>query len=620
VVLGFATVIRRALGTSSASGLSLLLSAAAVASTVETPSEPRIDRKALESDVRYLASDELRGRGNGTLGLEAAARFISNRFLELELLPAGDDGSYFQSFRVMTGQEVGRHTRAVVRTARGMSVLQYPADFQPLSFSASGELEAPVAFVGYGVTAPEHDYDDYASIDVRGKLVLVLRYAPELFGEHGWHATFVRKAQNAASHGARGILLVNGPLHHRDDSLVPFGADVGSTEIPIPAVHLKRSYAEEMLRGSGRALDELQSEILENLTPHSFVIEGVEVSLTVDVRRNAVKVENVLGYLPPKGGGMPGNVGDAGEHVIIGAHYDHLGMGEKGSRDQRGRGLVHNGADDNASGVAGLLELARLFSLMDDRPRGILFAAFAGEELGLRGSSYYTANPTLPLEKAVAMINLDMIGRLRHDRIYIGGIDQLPQLTSVVGGELQGAGLSFSSRFTAEEASDHMPFIRAGVPSLFFFTGLHGDYHKPTDDAQFINFEGMERVLRIGFELSDYLLTARDRLVVVANAGSQEMTLARGQARKESAYFGVGVDTSFEGEGVRFAYVADDGPAAEAGLEAGDVLLSIDGKPVGRGERAMVAIQQRRPGEIVSATIRRSGKILEVKVHLASWP
>ncbi len=455
---------------------------------------------------------------------------------------------------------------------------------------------------------------------MRGKLVLVLRYAPEPFGEHGWHATFLRKVENAASHGARGLLLVNGPLRHGDDVLVRFGSDVGSTEVSIPAVHLKRRSAEEMLRGSGRTLDELQTDILENLKPRSFPLEGVEVALTVDVRRNAVTVKNVLGYLPPNRDGQPGNLADADEHVIIGAHYDHLGMGEKGSRNQRGRGLIHNGADDNASGVAGLLELARLFSHLGNRPRGILFAAFAGEELGLKGSYYYTANATLPLEKAVAMVNLDMIGRLRHDRIYIGGIERLPQLTSVVERELQSEGLSFSSRFTAEEASDHTPFVRAGVPALFFFTGLHGDYHKPTDDAQFINFEGMERVLRVGFDLSDYLLTAQDRLVIVANGGRSDGPSAPGRARKQSAYFGVGLDTSFEGDGVRFAYVAEGGPAAAAGLEAGDILLSIDGKAIGNRERATVALQERRPGEIVTATFRRNGKILETKVRLASWP
>ncbi len=321
-----------------------------------------------------------------------------------------------------TGQELGRHTGALLRTPDGARTLEYGKDFEPLSLSPSGEVEAPVVFAGYGVTAPEHDYDDYASIDVRGRIVLLLRYAPVVFGEQGWHATFVRKVQNAASHGAVAVLVVNGPRHHREDKIVPFSLDVGAEETAsIPTVHLKREHADALLRASGRSLLDLQNGIDESLSPRSFAIEGVEVSLTVDVRRATVTVSNVLGFLPASAVGTLGLRPRPREHIVIGAHYDHLGLGEKGSRDVRSRGVVHNGADDNASGVAGVLELARVFTRETNRPRGILFAAFAGEELGLRGSYYYTSHPSFPLKDAVAMINLDMIGRLRHDLLYLGG-------------------------------------------------------------------------------------------------------------------------------------------------------------------------------------------------------
>jgi len=608
--LRFTTVSRRSLG--------FFLAVAALdaaAASGETKARPAFERKTLEDDIRYLASDELVGRGNGGSGLDDAALYIRKRFEVLGLEPVADSGTYFQAFRVMTGQELGRHTGALVRTPDGVRTLEYGRDFEPLSLSPSGEVEAPLIFAGYGVTAPEHDYDDYASVDVRGRIVLILRYAPQVFGEHGWHATFVRKARNAASHGALAVLVVNGPRHHREDKIVPFSLDVGAGETAtIPTVHLKRERAEALLRASGRSLLELQNGIDEALAPRSFAIEGVEMSLTVDVRRAMVTVSNVLGFLPASSGpGAPGPL--AGEHIVIGAHYDHLGLGEKGSRDRRSRGLVHNGADDNASGVAGVLELARVFSLEPNRPRGILFAAFAGEELGLRGSYYYTNHPALPLKDAVAMINLDMIGRLRHDVLYLGGIDRLPQLQGWIESRLKEEGLALSGRFTADEASDHAPFIRAGVPSLFFFTGLHGDYHKPTDDFQFINFEGMERVLRAGYRVSSDLLQGEERPMLVAvERDDQRYT------KKAAAYFGIGVDNSFDGEGVRFAYVAQDGPAARAGLEVGDVLLEIDGRALGSSGRASSIIQQRRPGEIVNAKIWRKGQILEVKVRLSNWP
>lgn len=609
----FTTASRRSLG------LLILFVALAALATVEWvaaagegESVPAFERKTLEEHVRYLASDELVGRGNGGSGLDDAALYIRKAFEALGLEPAGAGGSYLQTFRLTTGQELGRHTGAFLRTPDGVRTLEYGKDFEPLSLSVSGEVEAPVTFAGYGVTAPEHDYDDYQSIDVRGKIVLLLRYAPDVLGEHGWHATFVRKAQNAASHGALAVLVVNGPRHHRDDKIVPFRVDVGGGETAsIPTAHLKREHAEALLRASGRSLVDLQTVIDQSLAPRSFAIEGAEMALTVDVRRATVTVANVLGYLPASGAGA----GRRGEHIVIGAHYDHLGLGEKGSRDVRSRGLVHNGADDNASGVAGLLELARVFSLERNRPRGILFAAFAGEELGLKGSYHYTSHPPIPLKDAVAMINLDMIGRLRHDLLYLGGIERIPNLQGLVESRLKEEGLAGSGRFTADEASDHAPFIRAGVPSLFFFTGLHGDYHKPTDDLQFINFEGMERVLRAGYRVSSDLLRSHERPALVAVESDPAPF-----RKRAAAYFGIGVDANFAGEGVRFAYVARDGPAARAGLEAGDVLLEIDGRAIGSSDRASSIIQQRRPGETVSAKVRRKDQILEVKVRLSNWP
>ena len=486
-----------------------------------------------------------------------------------------------------------------------------------MTFSSAGELTAPVVFAGYGVTAPEHDYDDYSGVDVEGKVVLLLRYVPGQaleqgpFERDGWHATFVRKAENAISHGAAGVILVNGPLHHREDRLIPFGVHVGAERMDVPAMHLSRVHVEQLLQAQGLSLQELQRSIDERLAPRSFELEGVSVELSIDVRRTIVEVSNVLAYLPPTSG-------SSREHIVVGAHYDHLGLGQTGSRDRRSSGKIHNGADDNASGVAGVIELARAFSGVEDRPRGIMFAAFAGEELGLRGSYHYTANAARPLEDAVAMVNLDMIGRLRHSRLFVGGIELLPDLVDVVEKLSRAEGLTFSTRFSAEAASDHASFIRAGVPALFLFTGLHGDYHKPSDDPQFMNFDGMESVLRLGYNLSEYLLRTRERPELRVARGDRDIVSRR--AARAAAYFGVGVDNSFEGDGVRFSYVADDGPAAQAGLKAGDVLLELDGRTVRSGERATALIKQKRPGETIHAKVRRNDQILEVKVRLSRWP
>lgn len=579
--------------------------------------EPGFDRAALEQHIRYLASDELGGRGNGTEGLELAARYVADRFEELKLRPAGESGTYFQDFRVMLGKKVGARTRVSLHAPDSYADLELGSDFQPMTFSPAGELEAPVVFAGYGVTAPEHDYDDYDGVDIEGKVVLLLRYVPGRtlkrgpFEKDGWHATFVRKVENAHSQGAVAVLIVNG-AGDREDRLIPFGVDVGADSVPIPVVHLKREHADWLLQRSGTSLEDVQRSIDEELAPQSFQLRGVAISLIIDVRRTIVEVSNVLGYLPP-------STGYSREHIVIGAHYDHLGLGEYGSRERQAGGKIHNGADDNASGVAGVLELARFFSSRDDRPRGILFAAFAGEELGLRGSYHYVENPTYGLEDVIAMVNLDMIGRLRHNRLYVGGADLVPSLHETVERYAGEEDLMFSARFSAQASSDHVSFIRAGIPALFFFTGLHGDYHKPTDDPQFLNLEGVEKVLRVSYGVSDHLLHASERPVLEARVvgGNGELVSRRAG---QQAYFGVGVDNSFDGDGVRFSYVADGGPAARAGLEAGDVLLELDGRAVSSGQRAGALIRQRRPGETVRAKIRRKDRILEVRVRLSEWP
>jgi hypothetical protein len=582
--------------------------------------ENQFDRAALEHHIQFLASDELSGRGNGTAGLQKAAQYIAAQFAQLELMPVGDEGTYFQSFQVMLAREIGGRTELTVRTPDGVSRLDHLDDFEPMTFSASGELAAPVVFVGYGVTAPELGYDDYRGVDVEGKAVLLLRYVPGQalgrgsFEKDGWHATFVRKVQNAASRGASAVILVNGPLQHREDRLIPFGTDLGAESVTIPALHLKRATAERLMHAVGADLTSVQRSIDENVAPRSFELNRVVVNLSVDVRRTSVEVANVIGFLPST---APASTNDSPEHIVIGAHYDHLGLGEYGSRERQANGKIHNGADDNASGVAGMLELARVFSVSEDRPRGILFAAFAGEEMGLLGSRHYTESSE-HLRKVVSMINLDMIGRLRHKRLYIGGAELVPSLLETLERYVGAEGLTLSTRFSAESSSDHASFIRSGVPALFFFTGLHGDYHKPTDDPQFVNLDGVEQVLRVSYNVSNYLLRSSTRPVLNTMAGDDGGLVSRRAAKR--AYFGVGIDNSFDGDGVRFSYIAAGGPAAAAGLQAGDVLLELDGRAVVSGARAGSLIQQRRPGETVNAKILRKDRVLEVRIQLTQWP
>ncbi|HXV61335.1 MAG TPA: PA domain-containing protein, partial [Vicinamibacteria bacterium] len=266
----------------------VFLAAALLAGALNGAERPsRFDRKLLESHVEFLASDELEGRGNGTTGLELAASYIAGQFEALGLSAVGDESTYFQRFQVSIGHRLAKPPRAVLRVSGQTRELGPGVDFEPLTFSAPGDVSAAVVFAGYGVSAPEHDYDDYAAIDVRGKIALLLRYAPGGFDERGWHATFVRKTRVAASHGALGAIIVNGPRHRRDDELVPFGVDVGAERMPIPVVHMRREHVEWALQANGSDLRGLQKRIDASRTPASSPLEGVEITLSIDIERTS---------------------------------------------------------------------------------------------------------------------------------------------------------------------------------------------------------------------------------------------------------------------------------------------------------------------------------------------
>ena len=371
--------------------------------------------------VKFLAADNMRGRATGSPELEKAADFIAARFKAFGLKPVEGD-SYFQSFEVTTSARLGSKNNLAAVSGGKRTRLKFQRDFVPLNLSTKGKVSGGVVFAGYGITAPEYNYDDYAGLDVKDKIVLILRHEPQEFDEksvfdgkvYTAHAQIFAKAANAKMHGARAILMVNDVAAHPSDpdQLEKFGETSGPGNAGIAFVQVKAEVANQWLEASGKSLEKLQAEIDKTVKPASFALPAsVALEMNVDVERESKTVHNVAGYLP----------GETGEYVILGAHYDHLGLGEQFTLAPSLVGTVHPGADDNASGTAGVLELAHWFQGQPKHKRGILFLAFAGEELGLLGSSYYANHPDLPLGKAVTMINLDMIGRLRDKKVYVGG-------------------------------------------------------------------------------------------------------------------------------------------------------------------------------------------------------
>jgi hypothetical protein len=495
--------------------------------------------------------------------------------------------------------------------------LRLTSDYTPLSFSSNGEFEAPLVFAGYGVTAPEFQYDDYGHIDVKDKIVLVLRYEPPSFRkspgdkERAWthHATLVSKAINARNHGARALILVNGEGgQDKQDALIRFGSVSGPEDAGILIAQVKNEIADAWLKPSSKSLSNLQREIDSKSAPSSFAFADLSrVSLRVDIQRENATVANIAGFLP----------GKTNEYIVIGAHYDHLGRGNESSLAPSQIGQVHPGADDNASGTAGLLELARLLAdKRNESRRGILFLAFAGEEIGLLGSAHWANHPTKPLESAVAMINLDMIGRVNGSKLYIGGTG--------TGSTFDGILTDIAGRYKFQieksadgySASDHTSFAAKSIPVLFFFSGLHGDYHKPSDTWDKIDATASAQVINFVDDIATRLAGAEQRpkfaKVEAGPHGGGGVPSGGGYG----PYFGSVPDFAPVPKGVKFSDVRAGSPADKAGLKAGDILVMFGDKPVNNLYDFTYALRGSKVGDVVTVKVVRDGKEISAQVTL----
>ena len=366
---------------------------------------------------------------------------------------------------------------------------------------------------------------------------------------------------------------------------------------------------EKWFTDSGKDLAQIEQAIDRDLKPESFQFSGaVKVEAAVDVTRAVKTVHNVVAYIP----------GETGEYVILGAHYDHLGLGGQYSLAPSQTGTVHPGADDNASGTAGVIELARAFSRQGKQKRGILFLNFAGEELGLLGSQYYVDHPLLPLDKAVAMINLDMIGRMR-DKLYIGGSGSGTTLRPMLEKMLPHYDLKVDySAGSSEGSSDHTSFTSKQVPALFFFSGLHADYHKPSDTADKIDAPAAVRLLALVGDVAQTLRDTSERPVfikVAAPAGHGTSSSA-GPVSGYGPYFGSVPEFGEDTKGVKFADIRENSPAAKGGFKAGDVMVEFDGKPVTNLQDFTYLLQGKKPGDEVMVKVIRNGAPVEAKVTL----
>lgn len=582
--------------------------------------------------VRFLASPEMRGRGPGMPELDEAADYIAGRFRELGLQPAGDDGSFLQPFEVTTGASMGEDNSMRVERPRGVSELEVGKDFIPINFSASGEVEGEVVFAGYGASAEELGYDDYFHFDVTDKIVLVLRYEPDFFreedddeGDRGdsergrrytRHAHLIAKAIQARNRGARAVLVVDGRTRGRSrDRLIRFGTVSGPTDAGIPMVQVRREVAERWLRGSGRSLRLLRRDIEESRRPQTFnLASSLRIRLSVDVEHERATVSNVAAYLP----------GSTPDYVVLGAHYDHLGLGGENSLSPSSVGKVHPGADDNASGVAAILEFARARSAGGEKPRhGLLFLAFAAEEIGLLGSGHWVDNPTLPLENAVAMLNFDMVGRIQNRKLYVGGVGTAGPFADLVEQAASEHELKVDKSRSASSSSDHTSFSAKKIPVLFFFSGLHSDYHKPGDTPDKINGEAAVDLLGVADRIVHGIEALDDRLAFVDKAPESGHGRPSGDGASGGGYgpwFGSIPDFGEVPSGVKFADVRTGSPAALAGLRGGDILTHWNDAPITNLYDFTYALRDSEVGEVVRVRVLRDGEEVRSEVTLAERP
>jgi hypothetical protein len=488
----------------------VLVVAAAAAATLQP------DR--LLEHVKVLSADDMRGRANGSPELRRAAEYIQSQFKAVGLQP-GWNGDYLQPFELVAGLTIGA-TNGLSIDYRGTDVrLALGTGYYPLAANASATpsgpstelLEVPLVFAGYGLTIPNLAYDDYAGLNVAGKAALIFSHEPQeadarsrLNGARPMpQTTLFAKAALAKNNGARALLVVADPTHRVDDTNYQmFTLDPDAENVGIPVLRVRRDDLRPLLDAWG--LEALARDIDRNLIPRSRPLEGATMTYVEELSANRQTVGNVVGILP---GSDPAR---ASEAIVIGAHYDHVGIGGRHSAAPERTGEIHNGADDNASGTAAIIEIAREAAQSRARfPRTLVFVAFAGEENGLLGSEHYVKSAAFPIDRTIAMLNLDMVGRARGS-VDVSGLETAPSLETDLRGAAEAAGkIKIRREGPGAGRSDDSSFLGRRIPAINFFTGFHNDYHRPGDDWEKIDAEGIGKVATLALEFAARI-AARD--------------------------------------------------------------------------------------------------------------
>ena len=633
----------------------------------------------LKNDLKYLASDELEGRGVGTKGLGKAAEYVKKQFKAAGLNVSTIKGDAYFTFELPTGSKLGKTNEISFVGKDGKKItLKYGKDFRTCSFGRSGKFDADVVFVGFGIHAPRLKYSDYEGVDLKGKVAIIMRRLP---GQGNRRSKFrglagrryqglQHKYGEAFKRGAAAVLFVNSPTYvaaenKRRESLVAtakenvvkaaeelhemeksktadtlkkgaaqrklflavsrlkaarkaaegdvdelmsfgYGGNVYRGKQPRPIFHITIPACDRLLKASlKKSLADLENEINKNVAPKSIQLAGGwkakgEASLSLQTET----VKNVVGVLEGEGP-------LADETIVVGAHYDHVGMGRYGSL-AGAKNTVHNGADDNASGTVALIELARRLGARKKKlPRRIVFIAFTAEELGLIGSKRYVEKPTYPLKNTIAMFNMDMVGRLRDGKMTVFCVGSSPRWEPLVKRHFDSP-FKLTLRKDIFPRSDHAPFAQKKVPAIHFFTNTHSDYHRPSDDWPKVNFEGMEEIV------------GRVEQAVIETAETKERPKftqppsppRRKRSSQTWSYFGARPDLRARVQGVKITSTTKGSAAQKAGIKAGDVIVKIGTSNINGLRDYVTALGRQKTGAAFEIVVKRNGKDVKLKATL----
>jgi len=595
-----------------------ILSGLAVAqqgAVLEPPTEQaqsKLNKKALDRityDIKYMSSDEMGGRQPGTPGIQLCEDYIVQEYKKAGLQPL-EDGTYLQQLDVGQSRAVNKGQTALILKGPDEKKLELKLgeDFQQLLGRKDFDLDSDLVFVGYGISASEHNFDEYANVDVEGKVVVLIRYEPQsedpdsvFDGEStSRHATGRQKIIAARRAKAAGIIMINDRARvdeEGEDGLV-LSDRFGNNSLPF--AQLKRKVFDQLLEISPlssptgdklSSVDAIEKLIDSNLEPISQPLKGWSCEFKSAFPIKKTKTNNIIGIIEGEGP-------NADETIVIGAHYDHLGMGAYGSR-AGGRREIHNGADDNATGTAAVIELARRFNSRDKKPgRRLVFVCFTAEEMGLLGAVHYCENPIYPLDSTAAMMNFDMIGWLRNERLTLYNWNTSPQLDPIFEAANEESGFELNKPARAFGGSDHLPFNVRGVPNMFIHTGSNAVYHTPEDDFEAINCEGALRVI-------DYSERVVDMLA--------ELETKPSFGQPQPLRLGVMVDD--ENGYIEIVGVSEDSIAEKSGVLEGDILIDVDGTKIEK-RRDIVKMLRRDAGKTVKLNVKRGDEEVTLDVEL----